>query len=204
MLLQAPLRVVTPTVDGDVLAVLARADDWFTVARLRQVIGSWSAEGIRKALRRLEGEGIVETQHAGRALLYRLNRDHLAAGPVVALAHLREAFVDRLRSHLLGWPEPPAYAALFGSAARGDMSAGSDIDVFLLRGDGRGDGWEERVAALGLLASRWTGADVRVLEFGEAEVRGAVRAEPVLRDIVAEGVVILGEPARLRRLIGAG
>ncbi|WP_268874360.1 hypothetical protein [Tersicoccus phoenicis] len=37
MRVQTPLAVVTPTVDGDVLAVLARADSWFTVSGLHRL-----------------------------------------------------------------------------------------------------------------------------------------------------------------------
>lgn len=201
MLLQSPMKSVTPTVDGDVLLVLARANDWFTVDRLHQVVETRSPAGIRKALLRLVGEGVVEVQEAGRARLYRLNRDHLAAGPIVELANLRENFIRRLGKVLAAWPVPPIYAAIFGSASRGEMKAGSDIDLFLLQPDELPADHDDRVTEVGALASRWTGADVRILEFREAEARGAEQREPVLGDVLKEGLTVLGDRRAFRRYV---
>jgi DNA-binding transcriptional ArsR family regulator len=198
MRLQHPLAVVTPTVDGDVLSALARASDWFTIERLRVVIGRRSPDGIRKALARLEAEGIVESMPAGRARLYRLEREHLAAGAVVALSRIFETFVDRLAEDMSQWGMLPLYAALFGSAARGEMSETSDVDLFLLRPDAVDETWEVDVSALQARASRWVGADVRILDIAGAEVEGSV--EPVVTDILAEGVGVFGDRAALARL----
>ena len=74
-----------PTVDGDVLTALALADAWFTTGRIHQTIGRHSEDGIRRVLRRLAGQGIIETLSGGPAVLYRLNRRHLAAPPVIQL-----------------------------------------------------------------------------------------------------------------------
>ncbi|WKK72696.1 hypothetical protein Q0F99_07165 [Rathayibacter oskolensis] len=42
---QSPLSVITPTVDGDVLAVLARADQAFTISEIRSLVGGRSPRG---------------------------------------------------------------------------------------------------------------------------------------------------------------
>ncbi|MDY0913796.1 nucleotidyltransferase domain-containing protein [Rathayibacter festucae] len=200
---QRPLAVVTPTVDGDVLTVLARADDWFTVGELRTRIGSRSLEGIRRTLTRLVEEGIVTSQAVGRTTIYRLNRSHLAAGAIMELARLDETLHERLVSTLEGWAHQPGYAAMFGSAARGEMRAGSDLDLFLQQPAAPTDAWHEQVSALVRDAKAWTGNDPRVLEMSEGELRDAAADEPVLRSIVDEGIPLIGSPLAFRRLVGA-
>ncbi len=73
---QHPLAVVTPTLDGDVLGVLALADEAFTTGQLHRTLARFSEDGIRKALARLRKQGIVVSEPAGKAYLYRFNRDH--------------------------------------------------------------------------------------------------------------------------------
>ena len=79
MELSRPLATVTPTLDGDVLRVLARADADFTGGDIHRLLDGPSIRGIAKTLNRLTEQGIVNRRLAGRAFLYRLNRDHLAA-----------------------------------------------------------------------------------------------------------------------------
>jgi predicted nucleotidyltransferase len=198
-----PLLVVTTSVDGDVLMQLALADAWFTTGRLHRTIGRHSEDGIRRALRRLVEQGIVLDQSGGNAVLYRLNRSHLASEPVVALANLWGAFVHRLSDDLRSWNVTPKVAALFGSAARGTMTSRSDIDLFLVSPDAAsGDArWDDDVRRLAAQASGWTGNDVRILQLSEAHVRAHAGDEPVLSDVVADGVALAGDLNWLRRLV---
>jgi predicted nucleotidyltransferase len=202
MQLQRPLRVITPTVDGDVLTALARADTAFTGRGLHRVIGRYSVDGVRKALDRLEQQGIVDVEDVGAAKAYSLNRDHLAASHVIDLARLSDAFVDQLRDRLNAWRPPPVYAALFGSAARSDMRPDSDIDLFVVRPDSVDDEdarWTARVRDLSTDAARWTGNDLRVLEVSDSEVRRGVRARrQVFRDIRNDGIRLIGPASYLK------
>src|SRR5262249_54546767 len=50
-----------------------------------------------------------------------------------AFAGLRLALWEHLRATLAGWNPRPVYACVFGSAARGDGDASSDIDLLLVR-----------------------------------------------------------------------
>jgi hypothetical protein len=183
--------VISPSLDGEVLAVLAGADDWFTAPRITHLLHGRSVEGGRRVLTRLVDEGTVDRQPAGNAILYRLNRSHLAAPSILAVASQREEFIGRLGSALEGWQTPASYAAIFGSAARRDMRIDSDIDLFLVRPDGEGERWDDDVTTLCALASRWTGNDVRPFEYRASQVRSN-RLEPVLQDILEEGVTVAG------------
>lgn len=117
--------------------MLALADRAFTPGEVRRLIGAYSVSGVRKVLLRLSAQSIVRQERAGTGYVYRLNRDHVGASAVLALATLKELLLERLRDELAGWEPRPAYAASFGSAARGGMRAQSDIDVFISAEPGR-------------------------------------------------------------------
>ncbi|MCX6431393.1 MAG: hypothetical protein NTX29_00930 [Actinobacteria bacterium] len=72
MELSRPLSVITPTLDGDVLRVLALADADFTSGDIHRVLDGPSIRGIHNTLGRLTEQGIVSRRPAGRANLYRL------------------------------------------------------------------------------------------------------------------------------------
>jgi hypothetical protein len=192
-----PFSVVTPTVDGDVLLVLAGADRAFTPPEVHRLLGERSESGVRKALDRLADQGVVERARVGRAKTYRLDEHHLAHPHLVALARLKDELVDRLREDLAAWTPAPPYAALFGSAVQGGMRPDSDIDVFVVRPDEvppEDGGWRAQVDALEAKASRWTGNDVRTLELSASEVRAALAEgnNRAMDDIRTGGVRLVG------------
>lgn len=196
--LSRPLSTITPTLDGDVLAVLARQDATFTTGALHRVLTQYSEEGIRKVLQRLTRQGIVHSARVGNAYSYRLNRDHLAAEHIIKLADLMNIFLARLTERLEAWEVRPVYAAVFGSAARGSMSMESDLDLLLVRPkDVPDELWAAQVDRLVEDVSRWIGNDVRPLQFAEAQIVTSGREEPVLRDVLSEGLTVAGSRAWL-------
>src|SRR6187431_2080949 len=129
------------------------------------------------------------------SIAYRLNRDHLAAEPIVALTGLRGTFLTRLEQLLGSWAPPPTYAAVFGSAGRGTMRPDSDIDLLLVRSDGPDgpdEAWGAQVDDLVRTVTAWTGNDLRPLVYTLAEL-DAARGEPVLLDILESGITVAGE-----------
>ncbi len=128
-----PYTAALSKTDGKVLSVLAgttRPLGGREVARLAGV----SQNGAWGALRRLVSQGVVIEQPAGgRSLLYTLNRDHIAAEPIIAMTRLRSILIERLKEHLAGWEVQPIHASIFGSAARGDGDTESDIDILVIR-----------------------------------------------------------------------
>lgn len=200
--LNRPFQVITPTVDGDVLAALARADAAFTGRGVHQLVRRYSVEGVRRALERLTRQGIVAVAVVGPSKLYTLNRNHLAAAYVIGLAYLADEFIDRLREQFGGWQVQPAYAALFGSAATGQMSVDSDIDVLAVRPDevpADDDGWSAQIQQLAQDGSQWTGNDLRVLEMSEEDTKlGLENNDQVVRDIAEHGIRLAGPSDYLR------
>src|SRR5665647_1532273 len=166
MELSHPLATITPTLDGDVLAVLAQHEVTFTTGQLHRVLTQYSVEGIRRVLVRLSRQGVVRAERVGNAFAYRLNTDHLAAGPIIELANLQRTLLARIEERLGEWAFPPAYAAVFGSAARGTMTSTSDLDLLLVRTDETPrDIWDAQVGALAVDVTKWTGNDTRPLEY---------------------------------------
>jgi hypothetical protein len=92
-------------------------------------------------------------------------------------------------------------AQLFGSAAWRGMSAGSDIDMFLVRPDAITsiDEWAEATAELQSDVSAWTGNDARVFELSEADVLQRAADEPVIGDVIDHGIPLLGDMEWLAR-----
>jgi predicted nucleotidyltransferase len=203
MMLSRPFRLVTPTVDGDVLAVLARADAAFTPPQVRDLIDMRSVEGVRNALRRLTAQGIVTRERYGNAYVYRLNRAHVAARHIIGLAESGDEVLQRMREQLATWSVPCEFAALFGSAATGAMTEESDIDVLVVRPDSvdveADSSWHEQLAEFEQTSTSWTGNDTRVLELSAAEVATGVKRERVLRDIARDGIALSGPSDYLTR-----
>ncbi|MGC8513194.1 MAG: nucleotidyltransferase domain-containing protein [Acidimicrobiales bacterium] len=199
---QHPLAVVTPTLDGDVLGVLALADEAFTTGQLHRTLSRFSEDGIRKALARLRKQGIVVSEPAGNAYLYRFNRDHLAAEPIRALARLRETLLARIEECLESWKRPPLYAAVFGSMARATAGTTSDIDLLLVKDDDVPDElWDAQLAKLADDISKWTGNDARPVTFSASELARR-RGEPLFAEVLADGLTVCGQRSWLQRQIG--
>jgi predicted nucleotidyltransferase len=198
-----PLSVVAPTLDGDVLGVLAGADEEFTGRRIHRVLGHSSEHGVRKAADRLVEQGIVSRRQAGQAKLYSLNRSHLAAPYVEGLGSLRAQLVQRLKDLVTGWKTPPGYVFLFGSVARGEAGPESDLDLLVVRRlptKEESPRWQDQLANLEREATVWTGNEARVIEYGKRDF-----ADPAVREVVeevlGEGIKIFGSRLGLSRLL---
>ena len=73
------------------------------------------------------------------------------------------------------WTYSSAFAALFGSAARGNMRPDSDIDLFVVRpGEVHADSarWAEQLTDLSERLTACTGCDARALELSAVEGAG--------------------------------
>lgn len=197
-----PFRAITPTLDGDVLAVLAGADAEFTGRQVHGLVKHGSERGVRNALDRLAQQGVALSRRAGGAKHYRLNPEHLATPWVKGLAGMRVQLLERLTETVERWEEQPALAVLFGSVARDEATESSDLDILIVRPvrDGIDSTvWEAQLGELERAATAWSGNDARVLEYGVHELGNGSKAETVIREAVQGGVVVSGSLPELRR-----
>src|SRR4051812_39576518 len=125
--LARPYAAIGPTLDPGVLTVLAGTTRPLTGREIARLLGRASHSGVGSILERLVVQGLVEREEAGRAFLFTLTREHLAAAVVELLADLREELLRRLREVVDSWGVKASHLSLFGSAARGDGGTGSDI-----------------------------------------------------------------------------
>ena len=149
-----------------------------TAAQLRRAAGSEA--GVRRALDRLALHGLVTTAEIGDRIVYSLNRDHVLYPAATALLRAEDELPRRLRGEIPAWQIPPVAAALYGSAARRDGDAASDIDILLVRpaslGSRERELWSGQVHQLRGLVQRWTGNRCQVTDRSVASLQRLSRA----------------------------
>lgn len=191
-----PYTVFSSPLDLEVLLVLRGTTRPLTGRDIARLASRGSPTGVQKALRRLAAHGIISAVEAGRALLYTLNRDHLAIPALEALAGMRAELERRLRAHIEQWELAPAQASIFGSAARGDGDTESDIDLFVVRPEGveeSDERWRGQLDRLAADVYEWTGNHLAVAEVGERELRRLRREQPpVVRALRQDAITLAG------------
>jgi predicted nucleotidyltransferase len=178
-----PLLSVTGGLEGSVLEALAGVVGPLSLNDIHRRAGNASKSGVRKALLRLETGGTVERVLGG----YQLNREHLAAPPIIELALLRQRLFERLAHEIRSWRPPVALAGVFGSTARGDGDEASDIDLLVV-------GKQVAPDALGRLCAsveRWTGNVCRAVVLRPAELSATRRQNPELFEAWRNDLVVL-------------
>jgi predicted nucleotidyltransferase len=198
--LSAPLTDVATGVRGSLLQTLVRLEQPVTrrqLAAAAQVTPGHGSSVIDDLITR----GLVNEIKAGQASLVTLNRDHLAASGVIALASLRGELIRRLRMRLGEWQDL-AGAWLFGSVARVEAGVDSDIDILLVAVDLESPALHERLGRLQTDAKRWTGNDLQVVEHSPASWQNLkVSKNALVEEIRIDGIALIdNDPALLERL----
>lgn len=196
--LASPLLDIAPAVRGALLQSLARLEQPVTRRQLAAAAGV--APGNASAVvRGLIGAGLVTEMVAGRSSMVQLNRDHLAAGPLLELAGLRGELIRRLRERLTAWPDLLG-AWLFGSVAHGDADGESDIDLLIVADDLESPDLHERMSLLQADVRSWTGNNLQLVEHSSASWRKLVRSKNrLVEQIRLDGIDLAGDTASLLR-----
>ncbi|MFE7224016.1 nucleotidyltransferase domain-containing protein [Nocardioides sp. NPDC057577] len=204
--LSDPTAAVVPSLDGRVLAVLAGTTKPLTGREIQRLAGRGSQHGVQRLLHRMDEHGLVDVVTAGSANLYTLNREHVAAEAVVVLAALRTRLFQRIRENLESWPIRPAAAAVFGSAARGDGTAESDVDVFVVRPDdidAEDESWSDSVDGLAQAIMRWSGNRASIIQATRGEIQQMVEREaPIVAELRRDAVSLTKDPVLPARPAG--
>lgn len=204
--LSSPVSSVIPSSHGPVLEVLERANTPLSGRMVAALVGDRCGHRqVQETLTRLAASGLVLRQVMPSTHLYSLNRDHVAADGIAILASLRDRLIERMRAELESWRHPTDAAWLFGSFARGDGAADSDIDVLLLRSNEAEDNssWIEQVDVFAAHVTGWTGNACNVIEFTDAEFESLVAAgERLPSELAKDGVRLFGRD--IPRLLIAG
>jgi len=199
MNLGTPLLDVSPAVRGALLQVLARLEQPVTRRQLAAAAGV-SPGNASAVIEDLIRAGLVNGTVAGRSSMVVLNRNHLAAGPLLALAGLRGELIRRLRQRLSQWPGLEG-AWIFGSVVRGDADGESDIDLLIVAHDLQAPDLHANLAQLQADVRSWTGNDLQLVEHTPESWRELVHSKnPLVEQLRLDGIALAGDTAlRLER-----
>jgi predicted nucleotidyltransferase len=156
---------------------------------VRDQCSLWS---VQQALVGLVGLGLVTSRDVGRAFVHAINEDHYAIQPLRVLLDPFAALQEAVRSTVGSSVDT---VVLFGSVARGEATADSDVDLVVLAAAD----WDGRTELEDVVRAR-LGNDCDVLVFTPEEFSrlAASRDEPVVAEILADGVVLVGSLPQFR------
>ncbi len=187
-----PFGGVIPGAQGAVLAAALRTAAPMTGRQIHALVNErhslWS---VQQALRDLTSIGLIDTQRVGRAGVHTVNERHVAVpplrallDPIAALTTVIGEVADGVRTVIL-----------FGSVARGQSDADSDIDLAVLAPKN----WPGRADLADNVRDR-LGNRCEVLVFTPSEfAKAAARGEPVIADIMRDGIPLVGTMPRAPR-----
>ena len=191
MLFSEPFGGVIPGARGAVLAALLRTDIPLTGRQIHALVSDdYSLWTVQEALKALTQLGIVNTQTIGRAGVHTINEDHVSVAPLRALLDPITALTDTVREAV---GNDVKTVILFGSIARGEANIHSDVDLAVIAPAG----WDGRADLEDAVRIR-LGNNCDVLVFTPEDfTRLADIGEPVVREILTEGVALIGSIPRM-------
>jgi hypothetical protein len=201
--LQHPLRSLIPSLDADVLEVLAAVQVGLGVSQITRRASRGSRAGITAVLDRMVAHGLVTAEPGNQGSLYRLNRTHILTPALLAAIAVRTDLLEGLRSTFQAAASGAAHVSVFGSFARGEAGPGSDIDVLLVgASEQQVRQWEDSLASARLRVEQWSGNRCQTIAISIAHLRRLSKAgEPIVKSWLDESVLLNGEP--LTALIAA-
>ncbi|PYM37827.1 MAG: hypothetical protein DME17_06675 [Candidatus Rokuibacteriota bacterium] len=154
---------------------------------------------IQSALKRLIRAGIVGQTWRGNRTYYRVDPSHPAHEPLKALMLITVGFGDSLRAQLLGIRDKIKVAFLYGSVARGDETATSDIDLMLI-----GNLSGRQTAAVLAPVKRLVNREINPSVYNPQDFRRKYRNHhPFIRDVIkGPKVFLLGDEGELKAILG--
>lgn len=182
-----PFGGLIPGARGAVLSALLRTGVEMTGRQVHALVrDEFSLWSVQQSLTALAELGVVESRVVGRAMVHTINENHYTIAPLRALLDpvgaLREIVRPAVGSSV-------ACVILYGSVARGEAGAGSDVDLAVITGpdwDGRVE--LEDAVRLGL------GNDCDVVVFTPAQFNrlATSQEEPLVGEILTDGVLLVG------------
>jgi predicted nucleotidyltransferase len=192
-----PVQSLIPGAQGRVLDVLARTTAELNLGTVARLAGVSPAQASR-VLPRLAALGVVERRDVPPSSLYRLVRENLMAQAVLDLVDVRVRTIDRLRVLARAIRPAPESLIVFGSFARAEATAESDLDVLVVRRADVDEDDERWALSLGewlVEARRVMGNPVNHLEVSSEELPAKLRSrKPLWQDIRRDGLLLIGRP----------
>lgn len=192
MLLNEPFGGLLPGARGAVLSTLLRTDARLTGRQVHALVSDrhslWSVQEALKAWVQL---GVLHTEIIGRTVVHSVNEDHYTVTPLRSLLD-PVAALTKTAAQIVG--EDVKAVIVFGSVARGEAKAGSDIDLAVIA---QSD-WDGRIDLEDAVRKR-LGNDCDVLVFTAKDFTNLAAAhEPVVDEILVDGIPLIGTMPRVK------
>lgn len=154
---------------------------------------------IQRGLTRLVQAGIVDQASRGNRVYYRANQSHPAFQDLKAVIFKTVGVGDTLRAQLGRLGDKVKIAFLYGSVARGEETASSDIDIMLI---GNLSGRE--VASVFAPVKKMLNREINPSVYSAAEFRKNVKQRhPFLTTVLKEPkLFLLGNESDLKAILG--
>ncbi|MGI8663081.1 MAG: nucleotidyltransferase domain-containing protein [Acidimicrobiales bacterium] len=190
-----PVQAVIPGAQGRILAVLAQTTAELNLRTIARLSGVSVAQASR-VLPPLVELGIIERRDVPPSAQFRYVHEHLAARAVSFLVDAGRTVVEELRRTATEIKPLPASVIVFGSFARREADATSDIDVVVVRPrtiDEDQARWRASLDCWRDGAQRLTGNRIEIVEVSEVDFARLLRSrKPFWLDVQRDGIVLAG------------
>lgn len=190
-----PVEAVLGGARGRLLSVLANVTAPLTLRRLASLAGVSPAQASR-VMPRLVELGIVDRSEVPPASQFVLVRGNVAARAILALVGAHPEALKQIGEAAVAISPAPISVIVFGSFARREADAASDIDIVVVRGDdvdADDDGWSDSLEAWRRHVRLLAGNDVELIDAAASEVSRKLRGRSELwRQIKQDGIVMFG------------
>jgi predicted nucleotidyltransferase len=192
-----PIEAVIPGVQGRILATMLGTTAELSLRTIARLAGVSIAQASR-VLPDLVNLGMIERREVPPSSLFRIIPGHLATRALLGLASARQNTIVEM-GHLAEAMNPaPTSVVVFGSFARGDDDAQSDIDVVIVRAatvDADDPAWLGAVDDWRTAVSQLTGSTIEIIDVDESEIAAKLNGRAQLwRDVRRDGQVLFGRP----------
>lgn len=193
--LSRPIEALIPGAQGQLLAALVRAGRELSTRTAAEIAGV-SPPHASRVLAQLVSLGVVVRRDVPPVVLYSMAPDSAVGRLLDELCNLRESVFAEMASAAAAMDPSPIEVVVFGSVARGESGAGSDIDVLLVAPEGAldTDRWTRSVIGWTEHVSRFAGSTIEVLEIDEQEWRERPLDQDLWRQIERDGIRVFTGP----------
>lgn len=190
-----PIEAVIPGAQGRILSLLAETTAPLNLRTLARLAGVSPAQASR-VLPCLVDLGIVERSEVPPSSQFLLARSNVAAQAIVELGRSQATATDRMGLAAASMSMAPESVIVFGSFARGDAVAESDIEVVVVRTDEideEDEAWSAALDAWRRDAVSITGNPLDILEVPLSEAASKLRGRSEFwKAVRRDGVCIHG------------
>jgi uncharacterized protein len=182
---------------GRILALLyGMPDQSFFTRQIARQVGT-SVGTVQRELETLSQAGLIERSSLGVQVFYQANREHPAYAELHSLVAKTAGVFHLLRAALAPLEKKLAFAFVYGSMARGDENAGSDVDLMLI-----GDVSLDEILTQLTSAERNLGRSINPTVFSLKEFKSRLKAgNHFLKSVMrAKKVLLVGNEDELGKL----